>query len=252
MARITDISDSGYENPGYSYEQAPRGKRTRTILISAGVVLFIALIAAGVYYMLWQKKQTLDQARLKPATDFEEASSRKMAPQADQLAPDIELKQAVEMYNRGYLKPAQAAFQQIVESGKPAEVKAMALVYLGIMADDEGKFNLAADFLERAIKFDEKNFFAHYNLAIALRHKGLYKEALAALERAQKLRPDLVEAQNLKGQLQYQNQDLKGAESTLKQAIETSKDPLAYYNLGAWSTKRTANLPRRRLPFSTP
>ena len=55
---------------------------------------------------------------------------------------------------------------------------------------------------------------------------------LTALENAQKLRPDLVEAQNLKGQLQYQNQDLKGAESTLKQAIETSKDPLAYYNLG--------------------
>ena len=150
----------------------------------------------------------------------------------DQLPQDLELKKAVEMYNRGYLKPAQAEFQQIVESGKPGEVKSMALVYLGIMADDEGKFNLAADFFDRAIKFDDRNFYAHYNMAIALRHKGMYKEALSALERAQKLRPDLVEAQNLKGQLQYQNQDLKGAESTLKQAIETSKDPLAYYNLG--------------------
>ncbi|HRP70366.1 MAG TPA: tetratricopeptide repeat protein, partial [Turneriella sp.] len=108
----------------------------------------------------------------------------------------------------------------------------MALVYLGIMADDEGKFNLAEDFLNRAIKFDSTNFYAHYNRAIALRHKGMYQEALAALERAQRLRPDLVEAQNLKGQLQYQNQDLKGAEETLKHAIETSKDPLAYYNLG--------------------
>lgn len=230
MARITDISDSsGFEQGEYQYKPPGQGKN-RTLLISAGVVLLVALIAGGVYYVMWQKKQTLDQTRLKPATDFEDANSRKMAP--DQLPQDLELKKAVEMYNRGYLKPAQAEFQQIVESSKPNDVKSMALTYLGIMADDEAKPNLAADFFERAIKFDERNFYAHYNLAIALRHKGMYKEALAALERAQKLRPDLVEAQNLKGQLQYQNQDLKGAESTLKQAIETSKDPLAYYNLG--------------------
>jgi tetratricopeptide (TPR) repeat protein len=229
MARITEISDSAPAEYSYQPERGGGGKN-RTVLISAGVVLLIALIASGVYYMLWQKKQTLNETRLKPATDFEDASSRKMAP--DQLPQDLELKKAVEMYNRGYLKPAQAEFQQIVESGKPAEVKSMALVYLGIMADDEGKFNLAGDFFDRAIKFDNSNFYAHYNMAIALRHKGMYKEALSALERAQKLRPDLVEAQNLKGQLQYQNQDLRGAESTLKQAIETSKDPLAYYNLG--------------------
>lgn len=232
MARITEISDSASES---SYDSGDfRGgsnpSRSRTLWISGAVVLLIAMIASGVYFMLWQKKQNLDLARLKTATDFEEANSKKMAP--DQLPADLELKKAVEMYNRGYLKPAQAGFQQIVESSAGSEVKSMALVYLGIMADDEGKFNLAADFFERAIKFDERNFYAHYNMAIALRHKGQYKEALAALERAQKLRPDLVEAQNLKGQLQYQNQDLKGAESTLKQAIETSKDPLAYYNLG--------------------
>ncbi len=229
MARITDISDSGdFESSAYRGE-GDSGRR-KTLLLSAAVVLLIALIAGGVYYILWQKKQTLDQTRLKVSTDFEDANSRKMAP--DQLPQDADLRKAVEMYNRGYLKPAQAEFQQIVESSKPNDVKAMALTYLGIMADDEGKFNLAADFFTRAIKFDNQDFYAHYNLAIALRHKGLYREALAALENAQKLRPDLVEAQNLKGQLQYQNQDLKGAESTLKQAIETSKDPLAYYNLG--------------------
>lgn len=233
MARITDISDSSTD-PGTGssdfYTQGSQSDKRRTLLLSGAVVLLIALIAGGVYYMLWQKKQTLDQTRLKVSTDFEDAASRKMAP--DQLPQDLELKKAVEMYNRGYLKPAQAEFQQVVESSKPNDVKSMALTYLGIMADDEGKFNLAADFFGRAIKFDSQNFYAHYNMAIALRHKGLYSEALSALENAQKLRPDLVEAQNLKGQLQYQNQDLKGAESTLKQAIETSKDPLAYYNLG--------------------
>ena len=173
MARITDISDPAYDTPpeGF-YGQPRRSPRNRTLLISAGVLLLVAAIASGVYYMLWQKKQTLDQTRLKAATDFEDAASRKMAP--DQLPQDLELRQAVEMYNRGYLKPAQAAFQQIVESSKPAEVKSMALTYLGIMADDEGKFNLAADFFDRAIKFDERNFYAHYNMAIALRHKGMY------------------------------------------------------------------------------
>jgi tetratricopeptide (TPR) repeat protein len=233
MARITDISDSYSENTAYGEDPGYRpvkSGRLRTMLISAGIVLLIALIASGVYLLLKKQKDSLDLARLKPSTDFEDANSRKMAP--DQLPDDLELKKAVELYNRGYLKPAHADFQQIVESGKPNQVKSMALTYLGIMADDEGKFNLASDFFTRGIKFDENNFYAHYNLAIALRHKGMYREALQALERAQKLRPDLVEAQNLKGQLQYQNEDLKGAESTLKQAIQTSKDPLAYYNLG--------------------
>src|SRR6188474_1402779 len=110
MARITEISDSA--QPDYSYQpERGGGGKNRTVLISAGVVLLIALIASGVYYMLWQKKQTLEQTRLKPATDFEDAASRKMAP--DQLPQDLELKKAVEMYNRGYLKPAQAEFQQI-------------------------------------------------------------------------------------------------------------------------------------------
>ncbi|MBV6492773.1 MAG: Lipopolysaccharide assembly protein B [Turneriella sp.] len=233
MARFTDIDDSQAENRDYNYPLAhtPGGHRKKsTIIFYAVVVFLIALVSSGVYYLLWQKKQTLAETRLKPATDFEEAASRKMAP--DSIPQDIELKQAIDMYNRGYLKPAQAALQQIVESGKSDAVKSMALVYLGIMADDEGKFNLAADFLTRAAKFDPNNFYAYYNLAIALRHKGLYQEALRALEKAQSLRPDLVEAQNLKGQLQYQNQDLKGAEETLKRTIETSKDPLAYYNLG--------------------
>ena len=82
MARITDIDDSSPQNTDYSYEPPKRGGGNRTVLISAAVVLLIALIASGVYYMLWQKKQTLDQTRLKPATDFEDAASRKMAPRS--------------------------------------------------------------------------------------------------------------------------------------------------------------------------
>ncbi|MCX7633029.1 MAG: tetratricopeptide repeat protein [Turneriella sp.] len=227
MARITEIAEATEEG-GYAYRQ---GASRRHFALYAAAMLVLALaIGGGAYYLLWKKKETLEQARLKPTTEWEEAASRKLSP--DQLPQDSELRQAVDLYNRGYLKPAQAAFHQLVESAKPNDVKSMALVYLGIMADDEGKFNLAADFLERAVRFDPNNFYAHYNLAIALRHKGMYKEALEALEKAQKLRPDLIEPQNLKGQLQYQNQDLKGAEETLKKAIETTKDPLAYYNLG--------------------
>ncbi|HRP70365.1 MAG TPA: hypothetical protein PLY93_12600, partial [Turneriella sp.] len=103
MARITDISDSSTENKNYNFDE-PTMKRERnktmTLIFSAGVVLMIAVVAAVVYYWLWQKKQTLVETRLQPATQFEEANSRKMAP--DQLPQDLELKQAVDMYNRGY------------------------------------------------------------------------------------------------------------------------------------------------------
>ena len=116
------------------------------------------------------------------------------------------------LYREGYTRPANSELTGIVESSKPAEVKSHALVYLGLIADDAGKFNLAIDFFDRALKLNSGNFHAHYNKAIALRHKGMYQEALVELDAAQKLRPDFGDTRILKGQIQYQSNDLEGAD----------------------------------------
>ncbi|MCB1200769.1 MAG: tetratricopeptide repeat protein [Leptospiraceae bacterium] len=187
-------------------------------------------VTGGVYYFLWKKKQTGEKSRLSSLPDVEESESRKLNP--DSLPDSDELKKAVDLYRKGYLKPAQSALQQILESSAENKVKSYALVYLGILADDEGKFNLALDMFSRAISLDEENFYAHYNMAIALRHKGMYREAMLSLDRARKLRPELVEPAILKGELQYRSNDLNAAEETLLSAAGNSRDPLAYYNLG--------------------
>lgn len=196
------------------------------------VVLLLALVTGGgVYYLLQMKKEAEGKSRLDQyATVSETDQYRKLEP--DAIPQDIDLRKAIQRYKNGYTSIARAAFTEIVESSKPAEVKAFALIYLGIIADNEGKFNLAVDYFQRALRFDPKNFYAHYNLALALRHKGLYREALEQLEKARAIRPDLIEARNLKGQLQFQSNDFDAAEETFKEAAEEGSDVLALYNLG--------------------
>ncbi|MCS6984163.1 MAG: tetratricopeptide repeat protein [Leptospiraceae bacterium] len=206
-------------------------KPVRYLLAIPVVILIGILVASGVYYLLKAREEAREKSRFgEPLLEHESSHEKKIYPL--ELPDDGDLKRAVELYRRGYIRPAQALFQDIVESAKPNQVKAYALVYLGIIADEEGKFNLAADFLERAIRLDPENFHAHYNLAIVLRHKGLYREALERLAKAQSLRPDLVDAGILKGQLEYESQDYGSAERTLRKITEESGDPLAYYNLG--------------------
>lgn len=236
-SRVTGIEEDEVRRgrPHITYDESSSSRfsfssRTGRILSIAAIVLLIAGVAGGVYYWLYNQRSFLSQSRLQDVNRAgDEISSKKITP--ERLPDHPELNRAIELYKQGYLKPADSAFRDIVESGAEPVVKAYALIYRGIMADDGGKFTLATDFLQRALKLDPKNFYAHYNLAIVMRHRGMYKQALQQLEKARALRPDALNAEILKGQLEYQAEDFQSAEETLERASD-SRDPLALYNLG--------------------
>ena len=204
------------------------GKKSRWLVFTLLILVVMTTVGAGVYYLIWKKQSNEGISKLHKFSDSD-LQDRKLLP--SEIPNDLELRRAIQQYKDGYFKPAKANFYDILQSTRSDRVKSFAATYLGIASDDEGKFTLAIDFFRRATKFDPNNFYAYYNLAISLKNSGRYSDAIRALEEAEKLRPDLVDAQILKGRLEYQQNDLSRAEDTLKSISVEGQNPLAIYNL---------------------
>ena len=219
--RITDLQE-------FSHMPEREGRKFRWLVFIPLTLLIITTIGAGVYYLLWKKKSSEGISKLHKFSDGD-LKDQKLLP--SEIPNDLELQQAIQQYKDSYLKAAKANFYDILQSTKSAQIKSFAATYLGIISDEEGKFTLAIDFFQRATRFAPNNFHAYYNLAIALKNSGRYSDAIRALEEAEKLRPELVDARVLKGKIEYERNDLSQAEDTLKSITERGRNPLAIYNL---------------------
>ncbi len=227
--RIFDIEDE--YSPSPSQPEAPRGSNSKVFIIILSTVLLAGLLAGGSYFVLkGMKKEHSGKSHLDLPENLEKLESQKKMP--DSIPEDAELQIAVRQYRLGYTEAAKKLFSDIIEKEKPDSVKSLALTYLGIISDDEGRFNLAIDFFRRAIKFQPDNFHAHYNLAIAYRHRGMFREAMEELEIAGKLRPDQISASIAKGELQYEQQNYNAALETFQGIYKEDKSPHALYNMG--------------------
>src|SRR5215467_6163244 len=76
-----------------------------------------------------------------------------------------------------------------------------ALRALGITAYQEGRSDIAADLMGRAIDLNGQIPEFHYDLAIVLNAQGNPEDAAASLERALALNPDYAEAHNNLGNI---------------------------------------------------
>ena len=230
--RIRDLKETSYS----SIQSLEDTKKTRWWVLLSVLIICSAIIGGGTYYLFWKKKQTTGISKLHKFSQEQGIQNKKIFP--SEIPNDKILSRSVNMYKDGYIKAAKTNFQDILESSKSENIKSYASVYLGIIADEEGKFNLAINFFDRAIKFDPKNFYAYYNKAIALNHTGRNSEAIQILDTAQKLRPDLFDSQIFKGKLQYESNTLDDAQKTLEEVTEKSKNSLAFYNLAKIHKKK--------------
>ena len=218
---FTDLSENNYKTKNQ------KGLRWWSWLI---IILFIGgSVSGGVYYLLWKKKNLEGISKLFKFSEESPEINNKLFP--SELPDDIELQQAAQQFKDGYLKAAKANFYDILQSTKSNNVKSFASVYLGIISDEEGKFTLAIDFFKRALKFDDNNFHAYYNLSVSLKNSGRHADAIEALKKAEQLRPELMDAKILQGKLYYENNELNKAEEALKKATEQGRNPRAVYNL---------------------
>jgi predicted O-linked N-acetylglucosamine transferase (SPINDLY family) len=137
---------------------------------------------------------------------------------------------ALQHHVAGRLGEAQQVYRQIL-SQQPSNPDA--LHYLGVLASQSGRNDIALDLIRRSIAIKPGWAEAHYALGNALKAMGQVKEAIAAFRQAIALKPVFPEAYLNLGVALIETGDIDGAIAAYRQAIILrSNFPEAYNNLG--------------------
>lgn len=130
--------------------------------------------------------EALRAMRLQRYADALERFDRLLA--AGAFEPDerffIENKRGVALINLGRRDEGRAVFESLLERDPSY---APALVNLGNMDLESGDLNEAVAKYESAVRYDDFNAMAHFNLGVAYKKLGRTAEAVRELRRAQSL-----------------------------------------------------------------
>lgn len=140
------------------------------------------------------------------------------------------LRQAMKHLAAGELAPAEALYRQILdrEPGQPD-----ALHFLGVIALQVGRHDVAIDLIGRAAALDPKNPKVHSNLGEAYRQQHRPEEAIASFGRALALQPDFPDALNNLAAALTEQKRLDEAAANCRRALRLRPDfAQAHYNLG--------------------
>jgi protein O-GlcNAc transferase len=137
---------------------------------------------------------------------------------------------AMQHHRSGGLQQAERLYRQILAQ-QPKHADAMH--YLGIIAHQVGRNDIAVDLIGRAIAVRPNYAEAHCNLGLALSGQGRLDEAIAAYRQAIALKPNDAEAHNNLGAALNGKRRLDEAIAACRQAIALRpKYAEAYSNLG--------------------
>jgi tetratricopeptide (TPR) repeat protein len=211
-------------------EEPPREnffKKRSTIIASAA---FVAVAIAGIFFItkVYQRPGSFLTGE---ADKSLHDSEKRLIPET--LSENIHLRRGKESYFKGYFNDAIAEFKEVVESASPDADKAVALTFIGIIHDEQGKTNDAIEYYRRALRFNGSDPLIYRNLAIAYRHKNDYAAAKDAIERAIGLDPQNTGNKVLYGNILFEQRNYDGAKKMYQDAL--SRDPenaSALYNLG--------------------
>jgi len=146
----------------------------------------------------------------------------------------VTLAQAIQMalahHQSGRLPQAEAIYRQILKM-EPNHPEA--LYFLGILAKQVGKYEIAAELIGRVLPVWADCAEAHYNLGDAHQSQGKLDEAVSCYRKALELKPDYAEAYGNLGIALRAQGKLDEAVDSYRKAIMFKPDHVeAYYNLG--------------------
>ena len=212
--------------------------RFRLFLIFLAL-LFLSLIGSGLYYykeklfgaggLEGEDSSLLD--RLLPNRESPPKPEYRYYRPEGYASP--KLKQAVSHYHAKELGQAGALFEEVINGAAPDKEKAIALIYLGVIAMERGRHELARHQFLRALRYNAQSPGALVNLAILENLLNNYSAAREYALRARKLAPEDKQVLLLLGNILLEGQDADKAISTYEQALSgLPEDALVYYNLG--------------------
>ena len=128
------------------------------------------------------------------------------------------LKKAIESYKSGFLANAITEFTEVVESNASDQDKAIALLYLGIIADTKAEFADAIRYFERAIGYDRNNPEIYLSMARTYSKMNDFENAAKYAQMASDMSPQDIYPMLLLGNINFN--------------LTRYDDAIRYYELG--------------------
>jgi predicted TPR repeat methyltransferase len=137
--------------------------------------------------------------------------------------------QALQLHQSGEFTQAEKLYQKIIRKDpKRAEVFHL----LGILAGQQGRFELALSWVKAALKLQPSSASFHNSMANIQRNLGHTQEAIVHFEKALEIQPESAATNNNIGILYHKQKQLELAEKYYQRAIEIKPDYAdAHFNL---------------------
>ena len=125
---------------------------------------------------------------------------------------------------------AESIYQQILQADPSQPV---ALHLLGVIAHQNGKNDVAEDFITKAVALKPDYAEAHANLGNVLRELGRPEDAVVCCRKAIALQPDFAAARNNMGNALQELGRLDEAVASYEKSLAIEPDPEVHLNLGS-------------------
>ncbi|HYV39602.1 MAG TPA: tetratricopeptide repeat protein [Gemmataceae bacterium] len=146
------------------------------------------------------------------------------------------LMNAIRLHQAGNLQGAEAIYRQILQADP---MQPDALHFLGVIAYQVGKHDIAIDFMKKSIELTPLNEAYHSNLGLAYQAAGRLDEAVAANREALRIKPDSPQAYNNLGNTLADQGKLDEASVCYERAMRLLPDfPDPYNNLAVARQKQ--------------
>lgn len=211
----------------------PKPKKYSSLWMWVGLVfVLLCVIGLAVYWNLFKPKQFLTQDASKELLSQDRSLDQVLdKPYLPREHLSSELNRCIQLYRENYIQRAFLVCEEFLNKPAPDEEKSIALTVLGVMMDSAGRYPLALERLEKATRYDPKNFHAYYNLALVFRHMGRMEEARKAIRKAREIAPNDPIVARLSGNLFMDLGDTSKALEAYKQGLQqTPLDPYLLYN----------------------
>lgn len=226
--RISSI-ESEDERAERDGRRGPRRPLNPFIPIGILAVLALTLTGALVYYIKFYQKPSLVTPTDKQSQTFDAIDKSK-----NLASTNIHIQRGKESYAKGYLTDAIAEFNEVIESDASDDDKAIALTYLGMIADERGDHGKAIEYLDRAKKYNKLNPDIYKNLALAYRHKKDFAKAVEYAERAVEMNDKDTGSLILLGNIYFEQSRYDDAIKQYRRALDLEPENGAVlYNLAS-------------------
>jgi len=223
--RISGIEES-YDNN----QKWGKNKKGIFILLLSTIAILTILIIVNLIYK--KPGNFIETTKSKLMDNILSGSdSGKSNNKIDHKTENALLQKAVNDYKNGYTANAITGFNSVVESDANEKDKAIALLYLGIIADEEGKYSNAIDFFNRGINYDKENHLLYLNRAKTYRKMKNYDLAVDNAEKSKSIKTT-ADSAILLGNIYFEKGNFDEALKNYQEALKIDKNnAIVLYNM---------------------